>query len=196
NNRTIIPHLSQYNVFGAVQLVETRSKATQRRFKGGMDSYSRIEKHLLRWWKQERGDSRWFTTMFDLYALPADFPGYSDAMRLEDPYARVEQLEKALFERIATQGCRQFVPYIQLHEFEALVLAEPQKLEFEFLEHNAAIAALIEDISGFTCAEIINQDPKGAPSKRIIRHIPEYEFRKASAGPVIAGRIGLPTLRQ
>jgi hypothetical protein len=35
-----------------------------------------------------------------------------------------------------------------------------------------------------------------APSKRIIAEIPEYDGQKATSGPLIAGRIGLPTLRE
>ncbi len=195
-NRTIVPHLALQNVFGAIQLVENRRKATERRFKGGIDSFSQIERHLLRWWKQERSSSCWFTTMFDLYALPSDFPGYSEAMRLDDPYERVERLEKAFFERISEQGCRHFVPYIQLHEFEALILSDPQKLGLEFLEHDRAIDTLIRDVEHFSGPELIDQEPDSAPSKRIIKRIPEYEFRKASAGPVVASKIGLPALRE
>ena len=60
--------------------------------------------------------------MFDLYALPADFPGYAEARREVDPYGKVRILEDALGNDIAD---RRFIPYIQLHEFEALILADP-----------------------------------------------------------------------
>ncbi len=61
-----------------------------------------------------------FTTMFDLYALPDDFPGYEAAKAIGEPYARVAALETAFAEAINDS---RFIPYIQLHEFEALLFA-------------------------------------------------------------------------
>lgn len=59
-----------------------------------------------------------FTTMFDLYALPNDFPGYSEANSIGDRYERVLSFEKAFSKAVASE---RFIPYIQLHEYEALV---------------------------------------------------------------------------
>ena len=50
--------------------------------------------------------------MFDLYALPNDFPGYSEANCIEDRYDRVVSFEKAFFKAV---GFERFIPYIQLH---------------------------------------------------------------------------------
>lgn len=47
-----------------------------------------------------------------------------------------------------------------------------------------------------TCLEGDRSDEKNtAPSKRIIGQIPEYERMKVSAAPIVAEKIGLPTLR-
>jgi hypothetical protein len=131
--------------------------------------------------------------MFDLYALPADFPDFATAGRRMPPYERVEKLERALASRI---GHRQFVPYIQLHEFEALIFADPQKLDAEFLERKDGVRNLVRIATEAGNPESIDDGEETAPSKRIIREIPEYEWRKASAGPLVAGKIGLPALRQ
>lgn len=56
-----------------------------------------------------------FTTMFDLYALPDDFPGYEAAKAIGEPYARVAALETAFAEAINDS---RFIPYIQLHELK------------------------------------------------------------------------------
>ena len=62
--------------------------------------------------------------MFDFYALPKDFPGVKDAEKLQNDIDKVNCLENALFEDIKKfQGDfddNRFIPYIQLHEFEAL----------------------------------------------------------------------------
>ena len=60
--------------------------------------------------------------MIDLYALPKDFPGRSAQPRNPaDPTPYVETLERAFGDDV---GDRRFVPYIQLHEFEALLFAD------------------------------------------------------------------------
>ena len=83
--------------------------------------------------KEDRKPDAFFTTMFDLYALPVDFPGYEDACNCSNPYLRVERLEEEFLKDI---GSTNFIPYIQLHEFEALVLTDPSKLLDRFFEKN------------------------------------------------------------
>jgi hypothetical protein len=128
--------------------------------------------------------------MFDLYALPNDFPGYAEALKVADPYGRIQVLEEAMARDI---GDRRFIPYIQLHEFEALILADAQQLEWEYLEHEEPISELCTMV-GNGNPELINDGPTTAPSRRILSLIPEYD--KATAGVVVAGKIGLVTLRQ
>jgi hypothetical protein len=62
-------------------------------------------------------------------------------------------------------------------------------------EQAEAIARLTELSQKHPSPELIDDDPENAPSMWIIREIPEYEGRKASAGPLIASKIGLPALR-
>ncbi len=92
-------------------------------------------------------------------------------------------------------GHRQFIPYIQLHEFEALILADPQKLDWEYFEHHKAISNLVAAVAGKNPEEI-NDGPDSAPSKRIIAEILLYERQKATVGPVVVEKIGLVALRQ
>ena len=105
-------------------LVGSRCVITSRKKskKGGMSSYIRAKNDLKRWISEEKGRQPYFTTMFDLYALPNDFPGFEESLKITDPYRRVEHLENSLAEDI---GYHKFIPYIQLHEFETLLLANP-----------------------------------------------------------------------
>jgi hypothetical protein len=43
--------------------------------------------------------------------------------------------------------------------------------------------------------EEINESPQTAPSKRIIKYLPDYEGQKAQVGPMVAEEIGLTALR-
>ena len=60
------------------------------------------------------------------------------------------------------------------------------------MEHERPIAELVKMMEGED-PELINDGQDTAPSKRILKKIPEYD--KATAGVRIVGRIGLPTLR-
>ncbi len=184
-------HLGHFDVSCAARAVET-SRDRARIFRGGLLDYGRAKKDLSRWLKQDAHADARFTTMFDLYALPTDFPGYEATKGLVDPLARVEALELAFADDV---GDPRFVPYIQLHEFEALLFADVTVLGERFEGHGDALARLEAVVTSFSSPEHIDDGPNTAPSKRIISEIPDYEGAKVSAGPVLASKIGLPTLR-
>lgn len=187
--QTLSPYLSSFNV-GAIGMVVTTSRRRGKR--GGLSKYERVQNDIIRLTKQEKNLDVRFTTMFDLYGLPDDFPGYEAAALQDDPYQRVQALEDALADDIDDH---RFIPYIQLHEFEALLLSDPGKLGSEFIGSADGIARLATMVARFRSPEHVNDGSNTAPSKRLIRAIPEYEGRKASAGPIVADKIGLPTLR-
>lgn len=184
------PHLANYSIWVAARCVET-SRSRGRKYSGGVRDYAKAKRDVERWMKEDQNSDARFTTMFDLYALPGDFPGYEKARQESDPYTRIRLLEDALWEDISD---RRFVPYLQLHEFEALLLSDPEKLQERFNRHSAGIRRLAQ-VAGQSNPELINDGYETAPSKRIIREIPEYESDKASSGPIVAERIGLAILR-
>ena len=189
-NEVLKPHLSYMSVWVNPIVVRTGYRRNVV-YRGGLKTYARAKNDITRLLKQDRNPDTRFTTMFDLYALPTDFPGYPNAVQ-NDPYQRVKALEDALGEDIPD---RRFIPYIQLHEFEALLLSDPRKLDAQFDDRGDGISRLVEVVSQFSSPELINDGINTAPSKRIISAIPKYEGRKVSAGPLVAKNIGLSTLR-
>ena len=190
-NRLLKPHLAYRSVWASARCVLTgRKRRVEHR--GGMTTYQHARNDIARWMLEDQNPDARFTTMFDLYALPSDFPGYQDSLNASDPYGRVSVLEDALREDLDD---RRFIPYIQLHEFETLLLADPQKLDSQFYDRELEIENLVKIVCEFTSPELIDDGPDTAPSKRIIAEIPEYDGMKVSAGPIVAERIGLPTLR-
>ena len=187
---TLSPHLADRSIYVNVRCVMTSRKGGLK-YSGGIANYAQAKRDIARWMKEDRNPDARFTTMFDLYALPVDFPGFQDA-RTNQPYQRVQTLEYALGMDIADP---RFVPYIQLHEFEALLLSDPSMLDSQFPGYEDEIRNLVKMACGFDSPELIDDGSDTAPSKRIITEIPEYAGRKASAGPIVAGKIGLPTLR-
>jgi hypothetical protein len=194
-------HLFPFQVYPSARMVETGRKRIlgareggKRVFRGGMTTYQKARKDICRWIKQEEGSRQvYVTTMFDLYALPEDFPGFWEAMANATPELRVEALEDAFRKDI---DFPRFMPYIQLHEFEALVLAAPATIapQFQMRESNRAIKDLVKLVESCPPEEI-DDGEQTAPSKRIIRLIPEYAGVKSSAGPQIVQAIGLRKIR-
>ena len=151
-----------------------------------------MQKDITRRLREDAGADVYFTTMIDLYALHADFPGCSAAERLRfDPYQRVESLEAAW--REATSDSR-FIPFIQLHEFESYLFADVSRFA-EFECPPTAIAVLQNVADNVTSPERIDDGQHTAPSKRIIGQFPAYEKQKVAMGPRMANSIGLPVIR-
>jgi len=159
--------------------------------RGGVPSYAKVKADLTRWLKEcPDGDTR-FTTMFDYYALPSDFPGFGESKKIADVYERIRFLEGSFAKDI---GDWRFVPYIQLHEFESLIFVAPQELGWTYIENDAAIGNLVEIANEFGCRpELINNGPDTAPSKRILNEIPEYD--KVVAGVDTLELIGIDKLK-
>ena len=130
-NNTLRHHLAKFGVFADVRCVLT-SRKRGKEFRGGMTTYLRAKNDITRWLLEETHNADVvFTTMFDYYALPEDFPGYVEAQRQQNPYQKVAVIERALANDI--NDCR-FIPYIQLHEFETLLFVDPQKFEIEYFD--------------------------------------------------------------
>ncbi|OQX27512.1 MAG: hypothetical protein BWK80_04965 [Desulfobacteraceae bacterium IS3] len=185
-------YLASYHIYISVRCVETgRNKS--RIYRGGMTGYEKAEKDIHRWMKEDKNEDARFTTMFDLYGLPADFPGFDDAKKLSDPYLLVEKIETSFEQDICD---RRFIPYIQLHEYESLILTDPDKFKTLFIGADKQINKLKELISHYSSPELINDGEETAPSKRIIKEMPLYKDMKSTAGPIIAQKIGLEAIRQ
>ena len=198
-NAVLMNHLADNNVFLSVQQVLTgRGQQSHIKYKGGLgrakgQGWPRLRNHLSNWIKQQvRQPDTYFSSFIDFYALPADFPGYDDAQKLRDPYQKVAQLEKRFGEEI---GSPRFVPYIQLHEFEALILCDVDKLQTLFLDDQDGIAAIKAEVEKFSSPELINEGNETAPSKRLAKHIPSYWKTKTACAKIVSPTIGLQVMR-
>ena len=152
-----------------------------------------MQNDINRFLKQEAGNEVFFTTMIDLYALHEDFPGGSEAQKLRhDPYRRVEALEKAWSDET---GDSRFIPFLQLHEFEAYLFSGVPQFAFFFENANSQISALQKIVDDVQFPELIDDGQQTAPSKRIIAQFPQYNDLKTTVGTQVAERIGLENIR-
>lgn len=157
--------------------------------KGGVVSYAKIKPQLQRLCRQD-ADAR-VSTLFDLYALPQDFPGKSDAVYPTNGsgHQKAAFLEAHLARDIDQAN---FIPYLMVHEFEALLFVQPSKFA-DWTDNNNAVITLGDQAQRYVTPEDINDSPKSAPSKRILKAMPGYQ--KTFHGPLIACEIGLDAMR-
>ena len=173
---------------------EVRSVLTNKDLKkrGGLSTYKKAKNDIHRWMSNDNSSEARFTTMFDFYALPSDFPGMEEAQKRNDKYDKINCIEAALKNDIQDD---RFIPYIQLHEFEALIFTNLDMLLLEYNNKLSEIQELKQVLSYFNDnPELVNNNKDSSPSHRIKNLIPEYQ--KVSSGSIITSLIGLENLKQ
>lgn len=187
-NTVLKPHLANFGVYMHNPVLIAHARKKGRIHRGGGRNFTAMQNDINRFLKQESGNDVFFTTMVDLYALYTNFPGTEEAEKLRhDPYQRVDALEKSWFDET---GDRRFIPFIQLHEFEAYLFVDVSQFAFFFDNANSQISALQRDASS---PELIDDGQHTAPSKRIIAQFPNYS--KTTVSPQMAELIGLENIR-
>ena len=185
------PHLANFEVFMNKPVLIAHARKKGRIHRGGGRNFAAMQKDINIRLKEDSGSGVFFTTMIDFYALPTDFPGIEEAQKLDRlPYKRVEFLEKSWFDET---GDRRFIPFIQLHEFEAYLFSDMSRFDFFFDNADSRISALQKIADEVRSPELINDGQHTHPSKRISDQFPE--FVKPTDGPQIAERIGLENIR-
>jgi len=182
-NEVLAPELAPRSIFVDAHCITTgRRRGWVNR--GGHVAYEHLVRDLELWMKQDQGQESWFTTMVDLYRLPPDFPGYTTfpLTFALDVHARLAELPVA----------RRMIPYVQTHEFEALLFADPLAFLSVYPDRGDAVRALCDIRAQFDSPEHINNGDATAPSKRIRQLFPD--FTKVIAGPQIAQQVSIPGL--
>ncbi|MEA5594420.1 DUF4276 family protein [Rivularia sp. UHCC 0363] len=160
---------------------------TSKTGKGGVVSYAKIKPQVN--CKCLEDAKAFVTTMFDMYALPNDFPGSSSLPKTNEPLHKAEYLEREMGKDI---GHDNFIPNLLVHEFEGLLYSNLQTFADWFDE--VAVSILQAERNAFTSPEHINNNPLTAPSKRIRNCCKGYD--KPLHGSLLAIDIGLDNIRQ
>lgn len=190
-NETLSMYLGERGIVTSVSCI-TLKKTDHRSYKGGSPSFDKWENEIKLLLKQSYRDC--VTTMVDLYKLHPSFPEYEQTKRMTDSYRSVEALEEAWGQEI---NDARFLPYIQLHEFEALLFTDIAKIEASFPDTLSKNMMELKKVAAtFNNPEEIDQGDQTAPSKRIIQQIPKYNNQKASVGAKTANAIGVDALRE
>ena len=168
------------------------------RRQGGVKKWEVAQKDIVRTLRE----GRFCTTMFDYYGMPTDWPGREAAKAL--PWdLRAGHVEKQLLTEVTAMmgdrfDPRFFIPYVQLHEFEALAFVNAEKLASvvaplsgrEVASLSSQFQSIVDEAGH---PEAINDGYETCPSRRIQKI--EGAYRKKVHGPIVTSRIGLHELR-
>ena len=158
---------------------------TSRGHKGGFANYGHLKNDISRLLKSQ-GEDVVVSTFVDFFRCP-ELPGVEDWGNFSNHYDKVAGMENAIGRDIDD---RRFIPYIQLHEFEALLFSSDKGF-VQYFDKEAALQ-LQEIVKTYANPEDINSSPEGAPSKRLLRIVPDYD--KVMYGNIIALEIGMNTI--
>lgn len=163
---------------------------------GGMPRYAKAKDVIVRSLKEDI--ALICTTMVDFYGMPMDWPGRHQANRCQTCAEKADIVECGVLEDIAGSlgksfNPRRLIPYVQMHEFEALLFSSPKKLA-ESLGDKELTSVFLTIRNNFSTPEDIDDHYDTCPSRRIEGVC--QGFRKTIDGITAASRIGLETMRQ
>lgn len=182
------PHLLTSGVYLKPVIVSTKRAKSGHKFKGGISSYGQVRNEVLKLLRASHALA--VTTMIDYYGLPKDFPSYGE-MPAADCYKQVQFLESAFGRDI---GHHKFIPFIVLHEFEALLFVDTEQIAKRFPGQPNVADHLAKVTNRFNSPEEINDRPTQHPSARILECTRGYQ--KPLHGSIIAQQIGVNRMRQ
>ena len=134
--------------------------------------------------------------MADRVSCLVDFYGFQD--RQGRTRAQLENDIRAAI-TVKKPGCDQrfVLPYVQMHEFEALLFTDIE--QFEWVQDGWSEDARVKlqaVRAAYANPEDINNSPQTAPSKRLLAILGEENYSKVEHGPLVAEAIGLDEIRR
>ena len=133
--------------------------------KGGRPNYARLKKDVLLLLTQD--PTAYCSMMLDLFGLGEGFPGTPFRPGLTG-LEKAQQIEEAVKTEICAlipdlRPDTRFLPYLQVHEFEALLFSSPEELAV-CIQQDRLAARFRQIRDAFPTPEDINDDPATAPS--------------------------------
>jgi len=151
---------------------------------------AQIERHL------REGDKPYVTTFIDYYGISNryQFPKWDEAHKIPDKGQRIDCLQQAMREDIHEELRGRFIPYIQLHEFEALLFIDEESIVAAAIDCSIDRTKLRKVLADFPDPETINNHIEPSPSHRLEQII--TGCNKVLHGNIIALSIGLERIRE
>ena len=149
-----------------------------------------VENHL------KESSSVFVSTLIDYYGLyhKYNFPKWGEGNKINDKNDRMLFLEKAMNKDISESLQYRFIPYLQLHEFEALLFIDLQTFYEQVPRSDlVGIDELEDTFAKYINPEMINNSKDTSPGHRLERIIKGY--KKPLYGHYLAEAIGIERIR-
>ena len=183
------PHLYDFGYSQVAARLLGASRLQERR--GGIKPWPVVRQSIL---EQLRGDAGSIaSTMVDFYGLPQEWPGRAGAGAEFEFPNNIERLMLADVHREmgGSFNPARFIPFVMLHEFEALLFSDCGRLAAALGQ--PGLAAELQSVRDqFASPEHIDDAPETAPSKRLEALLPGYQ--KTAQGAAAATAIGLNSI--
>jgi hypothetical protein len=186
-SKLLAPYLAAKSIFVTPIIL---SKPGER---GGDVKFTRAQRDIASHLKQRK--STWITLMVDYYGIRGDWPGYDASKQAQSHQDKADvfnqQTEKKIKELYDEHGASwRFIPYVSMHEIEALLFSDPEVLAEKLQVDVARIHAILRECGE---PEKINDSSETAPSRRLKHLAPQYG--KTTMGIAIAEQIGIDKMR-
>ena len=167
--------------------------------KGGGVRFVRAKNDIGNFLRQRRATC--ISTMFDYFRIDSNWPGRAEVHEQILNGANLTAIHKAEILETATLNEivksfseydpeKRFVPYIEMHEFEALLFSDADILAEKTGIDLSRIKGVLEEYSN---PEEIDDDPAKAPGKRLAAL--RNGYRKVAMGKAVSEAIGIQTIR-
>lgn len=176
--KLIVPYLIKQGFSNTVHAQTITTNRKQHK-KGGVGSYGLFKNEVRNTLAQ---GNVLVTTLIDFFKLPTDFPNYT-----KEAFG-VSRVEEAVHKDL--KGNNNFIPYIQLHEIEALMFSSMEGFEL-VVDDPAAMKKIFEIMKQYPNPEDINNSSHTAPSKRL-EDI--FKYDKPSDGEMILEMVGMEAI--
>ncbi len=183
------PYLAEKMIFVSA------TQVTKPGQKGGDVRFARIRKDLELHLKQRQ--DTYVTTLVDYYGTK-EWPGLDKVApnwRPDQIAQCINNATKAEVDKSFGQleSNRRFIPFMAMHEFEALLFSDSAVLADDL---NIQVQEITKVLAQCGEPEAINNSPQTAPSKRLDDWSRNGKFAKVTNGNAIALKIGIPKMRE
>jgi len=161
---------------------------------GGIWSFPEMVTELKEILRNQIKGGEYLTKMYDLAYLGNTMLEWGKYCELKDPYQKVQFAQSTLLAQF--NPGKYFIPYFQLHEFEALIFAQPDILLQQFIGKNQGVQILNNQLrEKEDNPELINSKDK--PAQRILNALNLMNERQFKGKIIadLAGQIGIEKLR-
>lgn len=182
----LTPYLWQYGITIQTPLIKISG--------GGIVKWDYLRKQAETHLKES--SSVFVSTFIDYYGLyeKYNFPKWEEGNKIYDINNRILFLEEAMKKDISESLQHRFIPYLQLHEFEALLFIDLQMFYEQVPKSDlVGIDELKETFAKYSNPEMINNSKNTSPGHRLERIIKGY--KKPLYGHYLAEAIGIQRIR-